>query len=216
MARVKVALRLLGTCATVLSLTGCAGTYAAEGAKSGLVGGAVAGAVASAFTGGNVGANIVAGAATTAAAGAAVGAMTPKQDPQQSAASPPATDKGNLKSTDPKLIERERELERRIGPENFDAARMLAFCRHDRAIEQARKAFTAADTPERRQYALMLEAITAEEKGDKATANAVYPKMLEIDPTLGTTDKARSDALSGILKVQQVRQEYGLAPTCPS
>ena len=50
--------------------------------------------------------------------------------------------------------------------------------------------------------------------GDAATATAVYPRLVEIDPALGSPDKARNAALSGVLKIQQVRKEYGRPPTC--
>lgn len=200
-------------CAVAFLTASCADTYAAEGAKSGAVGGAVAGAVLGIFTG-NVGASMVAGAAASAAAGAAIGGMQPKQAPQ-GAAPAPAQGQGSSAPVDTKLVERQQALENKIGPANFDAARMLALCRHDSAIELARNAYTTADTQERRGYALMIEAVAAEEKGDTATAAAVYPRLVEIDPGIGSTDKARNMALSGILKVQQVRKEYGRAPACP-
>lgn len=201
----------LFACAIAFLTAGCADTYAAEGAKSGAVGGAVAGAVLGVFTG-NVGASMVAGAAASAAAGAAIGGMTPKTP--QGAAPAPAQGQASPAPNDPKLVERQQALERKIGPDNYDAARMLALCRHNSAIELARNAYTTADTQERRGYALMIEAVAAEEKGDTATANAVYPRLVEADPALGSTDKARNAALTGILKVQQVRKDYGLSPTC--
>jgi hypothetical protein len=200
----------LTACAGAFLAASCADTYAAEGAKSGAVGGAVAGAVLGVFTG-NVGASMVAGAAASAAAGAAIGGMQ-KKPPEQGAA--PASAQPTPARTDPKLAERQKALESRIGPANFDAARMLALCRHDSAIELARNAYTNADTPDRRGYALMIEAVAAEEKGDTATASAIYPRLLEADPALGSADKARNTALSGVLKVQQVRKDYGLSPTC--
>jgi len=200
-------------CGVAFLTASCADTYAAEGAKSGAVGGAVAGAVLGVFTG-NVGASMVAGAAASAAAGAAIGGMTPKA-PQGGAPAPaPAEGQGNSAPADPKLVERQQALEKKIGPANFDAARMLALCRHNSAIELARNAYTNADTQERRGYALMIEAVTAEEKGDTATAAAVYPRLVEVDPGIGSTDKARNAALSGVLKVQQVRKDYGRSPTC--
>jgi hypothetical protein len=61
---------------------------------------------------------------------------------------------------------------------------------------------------------LMIEAVAAEEEGDTATATAVYPRLVEIDPSRENVTKARNDALSGILKVQQVRKEYDLHATC--
>lgn len=200
---------LLGL-AFALVASGCAGTYAEEGAKQGFVGGAVAGAVGSLFWGGNVLENAAIGAVTTAAAGAAVGAMNKKPTAEPAAATPsPAAG-----TSDQAIIQRDRELEQRIGTDNFEAARQLARCQHDRAIEDARKAYTAADTDERRAYALMIEAVAAEEKGDTATAAAVYPKLVEIAPSHGPVDKARSEALSGILKVQQARKAHALPPLC--
>jgi hypothetical protein len=198
-------------CAVALLTASCADTYAAEGAKSGAVGGAVAGAVLGVFTG-NIGGSMVAGAAASAAAGAAIGGMTPKAP--QGAAPAPAQVQGSPAPTDPKLVERQQALEQKIGPANFDAARMLALCRHNSAIELARSAYTTADTQERRGYALMIEAVAAEESGDTATAAAVYPRLVEVDPGIGSADKARNDALSGVLKVQQVRKNYGRSPTC--
>lgn len=202
---------ILLVCAVAFLTASCADTYAAEGAKSGAVGGAVAGAVLGIFTG-NVGGSMVAGAAASAAAGAAIGGMTPKAP--QGAAPAPAQGQGSSAPSDPKLVERQQALENKIGAANFDAARMLALCRHNSAIELARNAYTSADSQERRGYALMIEAVAAEEEGDTATAAAVYPRLVQVDPEIGSTDKARSMALSGVLKVQQVRKEYGRSPTC--
>ena len=199
-------------CAVAFLTASCADTYAAEGAASGALGGAVAGAVIGIMTGGNVGASIATGAAASAAAGAAIGATQPKQAPQRAA---PATEgQVNPAPNDPKLVERQQALEKKIGPTNFDAARMLALCRHDSAIELARNAYTTADTQDRRGYALMIEAVAAEEKGDTASAAAIYPRLVEVAPGIGSPDKARNAALSGVLKVQQVRKDYGRSPTC--
>jgi hypothetical protein len=198
-------------CAIASLTTSCADTYAAEGAKSGAVGGAVAGAVLGVFTG-NIGGSMVAGAAASAAAGAAIGGMQPKAP--QGAAPAPAQAPASTAPADPKLAERQQALENKIGSANFDAARMLALCRYNSALELARNAYTSADTPERRSYALMIQAVTAEEMGDSATAAGIYPRLVEGDPAIGSTDKARSMALSGVLKVQQVRKDYGRPPTC--
>jgi hypothetical protein len=205
----------LTACVGAFLSASCADTYAAEGAKSGAVGGAVAGAVLGVFTG-NIGGSMVAGAAASAAAGAAVGGMQKKQpaQPQQGAAPAATQGQANPASIDPKLAERQQALESRIGPTNFDAARMLALCRHDSAVELARNAYTTADSQDRRGYALMIEAVAEEEKGDVAAASAIYPRLVEVDPALGSTDKARSAALSGVLKIQQVRKDYGRPPTC--
>ena len=197
---------LLGLWLGVIA-SGCAGTYAAEGAKQGLVGGAVAGAVGSLFWGGNVLGNAAAGAVTTAAAGAAVGGMNKKPGEEKQ----PASSSGD---GDQSIIQRDRALEERVGSDNFEAARLLARCQHDRAIDAARKAYGTADTDARRSYALLVEAVAAEEKGDTTTAAAVYPRLIDLEPTHAPVDRARSDALSAILKVQQARKEHGLPPLC--
>jgi len=52
----------------------------------------------------------------------------------------------------------------------------------------------------------MIEAVAAEDKGDTASAAAAYPRLVEVDPGIGSTDKARNAALSGVLKVQSGTQ----------
>lgn len=202
---------LLGA-ALVCTAYGCAGTYAAEGAKQGAVAGAVAGAVGSLFWGGNVLQGAAVGAVTTAAAGAAVGGMNKKpQETAQPASTQAAAASGANAEA---LVAQDRAVEERIGSQNFDAARLLARCQHDSAIATAGKAYEAADTDERRSYSLMIQAIAAEEKGDAATAAAVYPRLVELAPDHGPVEKARNEALSGILKVQQARKAHGLQPLC--
>ena len=60
----------------------------------------------------------------------------------------------------------------------------------------------------------VIEAIANEEMGEPAAAQKVYPLLASTDPAGGTVEMARSEALSGILKVQKVRQEHGLKPIC--
>jgi hypothetical protein len=202
---------------SLLTMQACADTYAREGAKAGLVGGAVAGAVGSLFWGGNVVGNMAAGAITTAAAGAAVGAMSEKPATQsENAGAKQSSSEAQGKDVPPReeLVKREREVEARIGPANFEAARLLARCDHNGAITQAQKAFAAEQTQERRAYALMIEAIAAEEVGNTDKAASVYPRLVQVDPSRESVVKARNDALSGILKVQQVRKQYGAPATC--
>jgi len=61
---------------------------------------------------------------------------------------------------------------------------------------------------------LMIEAIASEESGDTENALKVYPLLLRVNPPLETVDRARNEALSGILDIQRKRQEHGRAPTC--
>ena len=127
-------------CAVAFLTASCVDTYAADGASSGPWGGAVAGAVLGVFTG-NGGASMVAGAAS-ATGGAAIGGVTPKAS--QGAAPPTAQGQAKPAPSDPKLVERQQALESKSGPPSFDAARLLAFCRHNSAIELARNAYTTA------------------------------------------------------------------------
>lgn len=208
----RLYLAAVASCVSLLGVQGCAGTYASEGAKAGLVGGAVAGAVGSLFWGGNVVGNMAASAAVSAAAGAAVGGMVDKPAPHEDAA--PATEPDTELESKADLVKRDSALAERIGPENFEAARRLARCDHVRAIQYARRAFDVEQSQERRAYALMIEAVAAEEQGDTDTAAAVYPRLVQLEPSRENVVKARNDALSGILKVQQVRKDYDLPATC--
>lgn len=63
-------------------------------------------------------------------------------------------------------------------------------------------------------WALFIEAVSLEEKGDKAGAASVYPRIVETDPSRGSAEKARADAREGLITVQKVRNEQGLAPLC--
>jgi osmotically inducible lipoprotein OsmB len=211
--------------ALAVFVSACAGTYAGEGAKTGAAGGAVAGALGGLFFGGNVLGTAAAGAAAGAAGGAVVGGMTRKDSDSPPPEPAPQAPAGQESPSPPEAVpappagesearERDRALEDRFGSENFEAAQLLAQCEHDRAISEARRAYQDGDTDERRAYALMLEAVAAEEVGDTATAAAVYPRFVELAPAYGPVDRARSEALSEVLKVQQARRDSGLPPTC--
>jgi hypothetical protein len=190
----------------IVALCGCAaGSLASEGAasgaKSGALGGAVAGAVGSIFFGGNVVQNVVTGAAVGAASGAAIGG----------AAGQSADKKIEAKRN---MSEADAALAAKLGPDNFEAAVELARCKHKTAIGKARTAYGTTDDRERQRYALFIEAASNEEMGDTAAAQKVYPLLARTYPDGGTVEKAHADTLAGILKVQQVRQEHGLKPTC--
>ena len=205
-----ISLRLVAQTSAALAvaatLTGCAaGSLGAEGAaqggKQGALGGAVAGAVGSIFWGGNVVQNM----ATTAVVGAATGAVM--GGAQGAAADRQIEARRNMSEQDAKILAQ-------IGPDNFAAAKELAYCKHKTAIGKARTAYGLAATDDLKHYALLIEAIANEEMGDTAAAQKVYPLMVTLDPQRQTVDTARNEALSGILKVQQARSERGLKPTC--
>ena len=196
----------VAACLTVSLVAGCASGSlasdgAASGAKSGALGGAVVGAIGSVFWGGNVFGNMAASAAVGAASGAAMGAASGASADQE-------IEQRRSRS------EADAALASRIGPANFEAATALAMCKHKKAIGKARTAYGIEQSPERQRFALFIEAIANEEMGDLAAAQKIYPLLASTDPDGGTEDKARSEALSGILEVQRVRQEHGLKPIC--
>jgi hypothetical protein len=191
---------------TVVTASGCASDSeaskeAGRGAAYGMVGGAVAGAVSSLIWGGNPLQGAVAGGITGAASGAAIGAMSGAQ--RDRAAAKPIGD-------DPKLA----ALRQKIGDANYASAMLLAQCQHKRAIESARETVANAQDPQQRTFALMIETVAAEESGDKALATSLYPKIVEMDPSRGSPEKLRADALEGVMRVQAARKEHGLPPTC--
>jgi hypothetical protein len=187
-------------------LAGCApGSLAAEGAgqgaKSGALGGAVAGAVGSLFWGGNVVENMVAGAVVTAAAGAAVGgaagASQDKAIEQQRNAS-----------------ERDAALQQKLGPDNFEAARELAMCKHKTAIGKARTAYGRAQDTDRKRYALMIEAIANRELDNSDAEQKTYPLLLPLYGEGATVDTVQADVAKGESLIQDVREQHGVSRTC--
>ena len=201
----RTAIVLLHVAAVALS--GCAaGSLASEGAasgaKSGALGGAIAGAVGSIFWGGNVVQNMAASAVVGAATGAAIGGASGASADKKIEA------KRNMSEADAALLNK-------LGQDNFEAAVELAHCKHKTAIGKARTAFGTAGDRERERYALGIEAIANEEMGDPAAAQKVYPLLAaRYADGNGTVERAHADALQGVLKVQQIRQEHGLKPTC--
>ena len=105
-------------------------------------------------------------------------------------------------------------MKAKIGELNFAASEDLARCRHVSAISKAEQAFKAETDPKRRSYALLVEAIAAEESNNTGKANEVYAQWGRFDPAYADRGKARSEALDGVLKLQKVRQDQGLPPLC--
>jgi hypothetical protein len=194
----------------VAIVAGCApgseaGRQAGEGAKYGAVGGAVAGAVSAAIFGGNIAQGAAAGAVTGAASGAAVGAVSgsaaDKAAQQKAAAAPPPAAKT-------------ASLRERIGDRNYASALLLAQCKHKEAIASAEETYGATQDRDQRVYALDIQAVAAEESGDKTFAASVYPRIEKEDPSRGSVDKLRADALQAVIRVQAARRQAGLPPTC--
>jgi len=188
---------------------------ASQGAKSGALGGLVAGAVGSIFWGGDAVNNALRTAAVGAASGAAVGAMNGAER-DKSRAPPPAAPPGPVptgaKSAD--LAAADQALKAQVGELNFSAGGELAHCRHVSAINRAEKAFASETDPKRKSYALLIEAMAAEESNNAGKAHAVYAEWARFDPSRADVARLRNDALEGLLKVQKIRQERGLPVLC--
>jgi uncharacterized membrane-anchored protein YhcB (DUF1043 family) len=167
----------------------------------GAVGGAVAGAVGALIFGGNVAQGAAAGAAMGAASGAATGAV--------------AGSMADSKAKDQQAKQRQLEaLKEKIGDQNFEAANLLAHCKHKQAIGTAQKAYSSTQNPEQRLYALYIQAVAAEESGDQKSASSAYAQAIQDDPSRGPEEKIRAKCLEGVMKAQKVRQDYGLPPLC--
>lgn len=203
-------LAILFVLSTVIAASGCAsdsqaGKAAGQGATMGAVGGAVAGAVGSLLFGGSVAEGAAKGAVIGAASGAATGAVA------GSMADSAAKEKAAAPAKpDPKVA----ELRQRIGDRNYASALLLAQCKHRDAIASADETLAATQDRQQRTYAMLIQGIAAEESGDKALASSIYPKIVREDPSRGSAEKLRADALEGVMKVQAARREHGLPPTC--
>ena len=181
-----------------LVLAGCstgAQQGAERGAKAGAVGGLVAGAVGSIFWGGDAVNNALRSAAVGATSGAAVGAMHGAER-EKSRQAPPATGPAPAPGPAPGTPVHDPAMKAKLGDLNFAASEDLARCRHVSS------------------YALLIEAIAAEESNNAAKADEVYAQWGKFDPAYIDRGKARSEALDGVLKLQKVRQEQGLPPLC--
>lgn len=203
----------------VVAVVGCSTSSkegASRGAKSGAVGGLVAGAVGSIFWGGDAVNNALRAGAVGAASGAAVGAMNGsergKSQPAPQPPAPPGTSPAAGQTAD--LSDSDKALKARVGDLNFSAGEELARCRHVSAINRAEKAFASETDPQRKSYALLIDAMAAEESGNTGKADAVYAKWAQFDPTRADTARLRNEALEGLLKVQKIRQDHGMPVLC--
>ena len=211
--------RVSGCLCFALAVAGCsAGSKegASRGATTGAVGGVVAGAVGSIFWGGDVVNNALRAGAVGAASGAAVGAMNgAEREARQSSPAPaPATTPATSAGQTGGLSPANQDLKDRMGDLNFAAGEELARCRHLGAISRAERAFASETDPRRRSYALLIQAMAAEESGNTTKASAVYAQWGQFDPARADPATARNEALDGLLKLQRIRQDTGLPPLC--
>ncbi|TFG86095.1 MAG: hypothetical protein E4H19_06775 [Chromatiales bacterium] len=211
----------LGIClCAAFAMAGCstgAKDGAARGAKTGAVGGLLAGAVGSIFWGGDAVNNALRTAAVGAASGAAVGAMNgAERDKRQPPPPPPAPAPapGGTPAKAAGMTVDNKALKAQVGDLNFSASEELARCRHVSAISRAEKAFASETDAKRKGYALLIQAMAAEESNNATKANAVYAQWGQFDPARADPQKTRNEALEGLLKLQKVRQEQGLPVLC--
>lgn len=182
---------------------------ASRGATRGAVGGLVAGAVGSIFWGGDAMNNALRTAAVGAASGAAIGAMDGAAQNRKAPPPPPAGSPSAGASPDSNAA-----LRSLIGDANYAAGEELARCRHVTAISKAEKAFTTETSAERKGYALLIQAMAAEESSNVTKASEVYRRWGAFDPARADRNAARAEALSGLQKVQRIRQDTGLPVLC--
>jgi len=135
-----------------------------------------------------------------------------ERDKRQAGSPPPAPPPaqppgGGLSAAD-------QQLKARMGDLNFAAGEELARCRHVSAISRAEKAFASETEPKRKSYALLIQAMAAEESANTTKASAVYAQWGQFDPARTDVAKTRNEALEGLLKVQKIRQDSGLPPLC--
>jgi hypothetical protein len=146
--------------------------------------------------------NALRSAAVGAASGAAIGAMDggsrDRKAPKPAPA--PSTDNAALRTL--------------IGDGNYAAGEELARCRHVSAIAKAERAFTAETTPERKGYALLIQAMAAEESSNVTKASEIYRRWGQFDPRRADRNAARAETLDGLQKVQRIRQDSGLPALC--
>jgi osmotically inducible lipoprotein OsmB len=226
MTRSRMVLAVSLSVAVVVSLSGCASgsnasSGAASGAKTGAIGGIVAGAVGALLWGGNPVEGAVKAGITGAAAGAAVGAVAGAEADKaaQAAAQTPAPKPAPQPAPQPTpqpASAKYAEAKAAMGDKVWDAAVLLAHCRHTGAISAAESAFAAETDATRKVYALLVEALAAEESGDRATAAAIYPRIVAADPARGDEAALRTKVLEGVIKLQRLRQDNGLPPLCPA
>lgn len=202
-----VAVLVLSSCSTA------AREGAERGAKRGAIGGLVAGAVGSIFWGGDAVNNALRTAAVGAATGATMGALDgSERDRRQGGA--PANRTGQTGQAGSGPAE-DAALRAWVGDANYAAGEELARCRHASAIARAERAFVSETDRDRQGFALLIQAMAAEESGNSAKASQVYQRWATFDPARADRDKARADALAGILRIQRIRQQQGLPVLCP-
>ena len=172
---------------------------AGQGAAVGGVSGAAAGMVSALIWGGNVGEAAARGAAWGATSGAVSGAIVGSQEDKQAAQQQRAR--------------AEKELKKKLGDDGFAGLAALAQCKHKVALGYAETAQESSNE-KYRQAGLWLEALTYIDQGDKATAESMYPKLLEAQPEISSRNEVDSYAREGVQGLTIIRKKENLSVTC--
>jgi hypothetical protein len=153
--------------------------------------------------GDDLGEHVLKASVSGAAAGAAVGATGVAMSERQQK-------KGQAPSARQPIDNQEvAKLRKKIGDINFQAGILWVQCDHAGAIKTAKRAFESSSDGKQQLYALVIEAGAALESGQGELADALYPRIVELD-TKRDLDKARADTMEVMLRIQKVRRDQGL------
>jgi hypothetical protein len=192
------ALLSIGCMVMVTACTKHTAKRAGEGATMGAVVGGVGGLVTGLVFGGDVAESTARGAVYGASTGAAAGAITGARDQSQ------------MDEQQQADIEK---LKAQIGVDAFNGLAALAECKHDVALANAR----AAAKQENQDYALAglwLEVLTLADSREEGKARELFPKLVENDDKLSSTDDAEESMRQTLQKLMDIRGEYDLPKVC--
>jgi hypothetical protein len=79
----------------------------------------------------------------------------------------------------------------------------------------AEKAHAEETDPACRSWALLVEAVAAEEPGNRAAAAALYPRIASEDSARGIADHVRGEVPEDVIRLQRLRREDGMSALCP-
>ncbi len=174
------------------------GQRASQGAAMGGIVGAAGGMISALVFGGNVGEAAARGAVWGASTGAVSGAIVGAQEDQA---------KKNKQEA------RIAKLKTDLGEDAFNGLAALVECRHETALEHARK----AAGQDNQNYALAghwLEIITYADQQQENKARARYPDLIARDTKISTNAQAEESMRNALQKLMAIRTEYQLPKTC--
>jgi len=201
MVKIRLLMNLLFVGVFSLVLIAC-GPQSAQRAGQGAALGGVSGAAASMVTaliwGGNVGEAAARGAVWGATSGAVSGAIVGSQE--------------DKRASEQQRAEAEKQLKAKLGEDGFAGLSALARCKHKVAVSYAQTAQESGNDA----YVvggLWLEVLSYIDQGDSASAEALYPALIEADEHCRTTADVEERAAGAVEGLQNIRKEYKL-PQC--